>query len=203
MPSELMSETARINGAKSRGPKTPQGLATSSMNAFSHGLTAKTLVLQSEDPDQFTKMLNSYIDYIQPTNQIEVDLLADIVAARWRLRRIWRFETAMLDIEMDSQAPDFEKRFEKYDEDMRGGVAFSSLTDKSHGLSTALRYDIHLSRTCRSSLRGLYRLRGARLRNKPTEPAKSRLNGKEQALNGDQKQGNPTHEPNCIPDPAA
>src|SRR2546430_13663889 len=147
-------------------------------------------------------MLNSYLDYIRPANQIEVDLLADIVAARWRLRRIWRFETAMLDIEMDSQAPDFEKRFEKYDEDMRGGAAFSSLTDKSKGLSTALRYDIHLCRTYRRSLQELDRLRGVGLRNEPTKPSEiSQLNGKQRALNGDQQQGNPTHEHICIPDP--
>ena len=109
----------------------------------------------------------------------------------------------MLDIEMDSQAPDFEKRFEKYDEDMRGGAAFSALADKSKGLSTALSYDIHLSRTYRRSLQELYRLRAAGLQNKPTEPAKSQLNGKEVALNGDQKQENPTHEHICIPEPNA
>ena len=109
----------------------------------------------------------------------------------------------MLDIEMDAQSPDFEKRFEKYDEDMRGGAAFSALSDKSKGLSTALRFDIHLSRTYRRSLQELYRLRIARLKNKPTEPAKSQLNGKEQALNGDQKQGNPTHEHIGIPDSKA
>src|SRR5205823_12550485 len=40
----------------------------------------------------------------------------------------------------------------------------------------------------------LYRLRGAGLRNEPTEPAKSQLNGKKEALNGDQKRENPTHE---------
>src|SRR5438128_7991157 len=97
------------------------------MNGLSHGFTAKTLILQNENPDRFTEMLNAYLDYLQPTNQIEIDLIADMVAARWRLRRIWRYETAMLDIEMDSQAPDFEKRFEKYDEDMRGGAAFTAL----------------------------------------------------------------------------
>jgi hypothetical protein len=148
------------------------------MNAFSHGLTAKTLILQNENPDRFMDMLNAYLDYLQPTNQIEIDLISDMVAARWRLRRIWRFETAMLDIEMDSQAPDFEKRFEKYDEDMRGGAAFAALSDKSKGLAAALRYDIHLSRTYRRSLQELYRLRGAGLKNKPTEPAKSPLNAR-------------------------
>jgi len=197
------AESARINGAKSRGPKTPQGRAISSMNAFRHGLSAKTLILQNEDPVKFAEMLNDYFDYLEPTNPIEVDLVADIVAARWRLRRIWRFETAMIDIEMDTQAPDFEKRFEKYDEDMRGGAAFSALTDKSKGISTALRYDIHLSRTYRKSLQELDRLRGARLKNKPTEPPKSRLNGKKETLNGDQNQENPTHEHILVPEPAA
>jgi hypothetical protein len=109
----------------------------------------------------------------------------------------------MIDIEMDSQVPDFEKGFEKYDEDMRGGAAFSALADKSKGLSTALRYDIHVSRTYRRTLQEFYRLRGAGLRNKPKEPAKSQLNGKEQALNGGQKQENPTHECICIPEPKA
>src|SRR5258705_166343 len=104
------SESAKLNGAKSGGPKTPEGRAASSMNSLKHGLTAKTLVLQNESSDQFTEMLNSYFDYLDPQNQVEVDLVADIVAARWRLRRIWRYETALIDIEMDAQAPDFEKK---------------------------------------------------------------------------------------------
>jgi hypothetical protein len=57
------------------------------MNAFSHGFTAKTLILQNENPDRFSEMLNAYYDYLQPTNPIEIDLIADMVAARWRLRR--------------------------------------------------------------------------------------------------------------------
>ena len=153
------AESNRINAAKSTGPKTPEGLAISSMNAVRHGITAKTLVLRNEDPDQFVEILDAYCDYLVPANQIEVDLISDMVAARWRLRRVWRYETAILDIEMDSQAPDFEKRFEKYDEDMRGGAAFSAVVDKSKGLSMALRYDIHLSRTYRRSLEEIRRLR--------------------------------------------
>src|SRR5437868_1602346 len=101
------SESARLNGAKSRGPKTPEGRAASSMNSLKHGLTAKTLLLQNESSDQFTEILNAYFDDLDPKNQVETDLVADIVAARWRLRRIWRYQTAMLDIEMDVQAPEF------------------------------------------------------------------------------------------------
>src|SRR5712692_6877352 len=76
---------------------------------------------------------------------------------------------------------------------MRRDAAFSALADKSRGLSTALRYDFHLRRTHRRSLQELYRFQGAGLQNKPTKAAKSQLNGKDQALNGGQKQENPTN----------
>jgi hypothetical protein len=54
MPSKLKSDTARVNGAKSRGPKTAAGLEKSSHNALSHGLTARhTLVLECENLEEF------------------------------------------------------------------------------------------------------------------------------------------------------
>ena len=105
------AESSRINGAKSRGAVTPEGRANSSMNAVRHGMTAKTLILCNENQDQFLEIMNAYFDYFQPSNQIEVDLISEMVAARWRLRRVWRYETAILDLEMDAQAPDFEKAF--------------------------------------------------------------------------------------------
>src|SRR5438128_9637966 len=52
MPSKLKSETARINGAKSRGPKSPETRQKSSRNALDHGLTAaSTIVLACEIPE--------------------------------------------------------------------------------------------------------------------------------------------------------
>ncbi len=203
------SESARLNGAKSHGAVTPQGRRNSSMNAASHGLTAKTLILQNENQAHFLEILNAYFEYLQPSNQIEVDLISDMVAARWRLRRVWRYETAMLDMEMDAQTPDFEKRFETYDEDMRGCQAFATLVDKSNGLSTTLRFDIHLSRTYRRALDEFRLMRkfpvehalacssdllplesqtttpiGENCENDPTEPTKSSLNGENQHLTG-------------------
>jgi hypothetical protein len=176
------SESSRLNGAKSRGPITPEGRARCSINAVSHGITAKTLILQNESQDQFLEMLNAYYVYLQPSCQVEIDLISDMVAARWRLRRVWRFETAMLDIEMDAQSEDFGKRFLTADEDMRGSLAFSSLVDNSKGISTILRYDIHLTRTFRKALDSLHNIR--RLRAEPTEPPKSSLNGENQPLIG-------------------
>jgi hypothetical protein len=195
------SESSRLNGAKSRGPVTPEGRAKSSLNAASHGLTAKTLILRNENEAHFLEIMNAYFDYLQPSNQIEVDLISEMVAARWRLRRVWRYETALLDIEMDAQASDFEKRFQTYDEDMRGGLAFATLVDKSRGLANTIRFDIHLSRTYRKSLDEFRLMRkfspvehalacssdllphiGENCENEPTEPPKTALNGENQLL---------------------
>jgi hypothetical protein len=158
------------------------------MNAATHGITAKTLILCNEDRDHFRQIFNAYCEYLQPTNQIEVDLISEMVAARWRLRRVWRYETAILDLEMDSQSPGFEKRFETPDEDVRGAMAFATLVDKSSGLATTLRFDIHLSRTYRRALDQFRMMRkfplGSKLQNEPTEPPKSPLNGANPGLIG-------------------
>ena len=152
MPKLTQPESNRINGRKSRGPKTPEGRAKSALNAVKHGLTAKTLILQNEKPAHLRKMLNSYTEYLRPSNPIEIDMVTEMVAARWRIRRIWRYETAMLDIEMDAQAAGFEQRFLKYDEDMRGAQAWEALAGGNKGMATAFRYEVHLSRVYRRIL---------------------------------------------------
>jgi hypothetical protein len=45
MPSQLKSDTARANGAKSRGPKSAATREKSSRNSLSHGLTSRHMLL--------------------------------------------------------------------------------------------------------------------------------------------------------------
>ncbi|HEY9247518.1 MAG TPA: hypothetical protein VIO38_00215, partial [Rariglobus sp.] len=53
-------KASRANGAKSRGPKTPEGKLRSQTHAIRHGLLAKCVVLEGEDPDVFKLLMAEY-----------------------------------------------------------------------------------------------------------------------------------------------
>src|SRR5881227_393858 len=101
MTSALKSETARINGAKSRGPISIAGREKSSANALQHGLASSThILIAGEDSAAFEKMLEEYVAAYAPANTPERDLVAEIVGARWRLRRLETIEAGLFDDEM-------------------------------------------------------------------------------------------------------
>src|SRR5258708_5510210 len=105
MVSTLKSETARANGAKSRGPTTPEGKEKSSRNSIKHGLTAGNgnILLDCEDKDEFDGVLNKLLGIHQPGNPAEKDVVEEMFAARWRIRRMWTVETNLLNVEIVAQ----------------------------------------------------------------------------------------------------
>jgi len=75
--SHRQREAARRNGARSRGPKTPEGKARSAMNGFKHGRYAKlACVLRGENKGAFHDLLQSLIRRLQPVDEAELDRLA-------------------------------------------------------------------------------------------------------------------------------
>jgi hypothetical protein len=101
MSTQRKIDSARANGAKSHGPITEQGRKTSSMNALKHGLTARTVVLSNEDGDEYTGLLNSYIEELQPTSTIEMDLVTEMVNAKWQQRRLSNIESQLFEEYME------------------------------------------------------------------------------------------------------
>jgi len=74
MPTERQSESARINGAKSRGPKSAEGKKKSSRNSLQHGCTAShTIILACEDPKDFERMVEKYDTMYKPVTLEEQD----------------------------------------------------------------------------------------------------------------------------------
>ncbi|MBI3681489.1 MAG: hypothetical protein HY235_13980 [Acidobacteria bacterium] len=165
--------TARRNGAKSRGPKTPQGNNRSSQNALKHGLSARTTVLNSESGEEFEKVRKSYVDYFRPANPVETDLVTEMAAARWRLRRAWSHETAILDYAIEKNEPGIQKEFLHCDPLARQGLAFLKLCDSSHSLNTIDRFESRYRRMFDRALRNLLQLR-LQLKNCKTNPSPPR-----------------------------
>jgi len=153
------AESARINGAKSRGPVTPEGKKRSSLNAVRHGLLAKSICLTNEDPEKFKELLQDYLTRLQPTDNVELRLVEQLASAAFRLERFAGTETALFDLEMDTQAPQIEKQFKKIDHASTFALAFKSLADNSKSLQLYLRYETTISRQYDRALKQLLTLR--------------------------------------------
>lgn len=133
--------SSRANGAKSRGPKTPEGKRITAMNGLRHGLAAKTVVLATESQAGFDELHQACIEQFQPRTKFESYLVLEMAAAKWRQSRIWSVETAALELEMDRQHPQIEKEFVQIDDATRTTLAFLGTEEKSRSISLCLRYE--------------------------------------------------------------
>jgi hypothetical protein len=95
--SAARAAASRRNGAKSRGPKTAAGRARVARNAIRHGLCARRLVLLvDEDAAAFGAFEAALHEELAPEGALQADLVARIVVAAWRARRVDRMEAALL-----------------------------------------------------------------------------------------------------------
>lgn len=91
-------EQSRINGRKSKGPKSNQGKAIAARNATKHGLLAeKPPLLASEDLTTFQGLLQALIDEWQPQGATEQILVQQLAMAFQRQYRLWSLEAALGD----------------------------------------------------------------------------------------------------------
>lgn len=78
------------------GPRTVKGKRISSKNALRHGFFSREIVvhseLWSEDRKEFKRLFRSYWNQFKPKGPAEFHLLEIVVAALWRLRRLFRAE---------------------------------------------------------------------------------------------------------------
>ena len=96
--SNARAEASRQNGAKSRGPKTPEGRARSAQNALKHGMRAqKHLVLPDEDAAEFAGLEAALIEELAPVGALQTVLARRVAVAAWRLARADRLEAELFE----------------------------------------------------------------------------------------------------------
>ncbi len=161
MSSQRKINSARANGAKSHGPKTEAGRKASSQNAVTHGLYAKGVVLSNESREQYQEMLDAYQKQFHPEGPAEADLLEEMVAAKWRQRRLWAIETDLLEDEIQQQTAKLDEDGTGYDPITPLSFAYAELSSKS--LSFLSRNESRLERVYHRALKTL--LERQRLRN--------------------------------------
>jgi hypothetical protein len=116
MPSlthEERAAIARANGAKSRGPVTEIGKQRSSRNAIKHGEFAEALKLMvpphsaclaNEDRQAYYRLHDAYVARFQPSGEVEMEMVRDMVDRQWKINRNKQLETAIFNRELIRQS---------------------------------------------------------------------------------------------------
>jgi hypothetical protein len=100
--SPARAEASRKNGAKSKGPKTPEGKARASRNALKHGLCAgHHVVIEGESPEAFAAFETALVADLAPAGALQTLLAGRIARAAWRLERAERIEAELFERQMD------------------------------------------------------------------------------------------------------
>jgi hypothetical protein len=92
-PVSARALASRMNGARSRGPRTVAGRVRSARNALKHGLCAhRFLVLPEEDAKAFKALETALLAELAPVGTLEGVFAQRVVSAAWRLMRADRME---------------------------------------------------------------------------------------------------------------
>jgi len=171
MSSRQQRIQARRNGAKAAGSKSPAGIQKSATNSLKHGLTSKAIVLSNESQAIFEDLHAAYVLEFLPQSTVEMDLVDQMVAAQWRLRRIWRMQTCALDLKMDMQEAELAKKYQQIDQPTRATVALAALANEERTLDLLLRYESAHTRAHQRAINSLFKMRNEKLRNDPPPTA--------------------------------
>jgi DNA replication protein DnaC len=112
--SARQAATSAINGAKSHGPKTSEGKATSSLNSIRFGFTAAHLLLPGEDPAAYEAFLDSWFSALAPTTMPEAASVAQLADTSWKLERLSRVENGRIRARLEEEL-ETTNEFKTYD----------------------------------------------------------------------------------------
>ncbi len=85
----------QANAQLSTGPLTEAGKAISSKNALKHGLTGKTVLLPTDDPAEYNRLLAVYTQRLAPATDEESSLVQSLLDSTWRLTRLKTLEAGI------------------------------------------------------------------------------------------------------------
>ena len=125
------ADANRANSQHSTGPRTREGKLRSSLNALTHGLTGRTVLLPSEDPAAFERHKQEFFDEYQPEGATEKQLVQELIDTSWRINRVPALEAEVLARAANPPTPEAAIAFDIVD----AHLAIDKLGLYSHRLS--------------------------------------------------------------------
>jgi hypothetical protein len=160
MPTPAQYTANRLNAEKSHGPTSPQGKARSKMNALRHGLTARVVVLPSEDMDAYHTFSKEIVDSLDPQTPVERQFAQTVADNQWRINRIRSIEDGMLGMgHFDCPTSEIHSAM----------TAARAFRDDSKSFVNLSIYEQRLHRSMKESLRQLRELQAERRERGKTE----------------------------------
>ncbi len=180
MRTEKQIEASQANGtgAKSQGPTTPEGKATSSRNATTHGLTSRhPLLLNVEQQAALQNHHDAYVTWLKPAGPVETDIVEEMVTIQWRRQRGEAMGATLVQLTMDRMAADVEKQFDNCPHATRIAQAWSTRKKKERpwAISSATRSGSRASSCASTRPCGNSRLTAWRPVGRPIPPSPSLL----------------------------
>jgi len=164
----------RRNALKARGPLSPAGKDVVSRNALTHGLSAKKhLRTACDDPDELDRFCQRLWLDLDPVGQVEIILAERILAAAWRLRRLVRIESELLDrgLQKSKELLSLQKKWKPQTPapSLGDSVAYNLNSVNTYG--KLMRHEAALERSLHRNLNQFQKFRAQRLggpQNTPT-----------------------------------
>src|SRR5262245_48238632 len=156
MSTPAQIRASQINGAKSVGPVTPEGRAKSSANNCKHRLSSARVVIAGESQEEWESLLGGFRAQFQPQGEIESELVFEMAASLWRLRRAATLETLLLNAEIQKLQNEPETALGS---DASLAMAFTNLVTKGGPLSKLHAHESRLRRRYEKAVAELEALR--------------------------------------------
>jgi hypothetical protein len=135
--------------------RTPEGKARSSMNALRHGLTARVVVLPSEDMAAYNQFSKEIVDSLDAQTPVERQFAQTVADNQWRINRIRSIEDGMLGMGHFEATGDIDCPSPEIHSAMTAARAFR---DDSKSFVNLCIYEQRLHRSIKESLRQLKEL---------------------------------------------
>jgi len=93
--SQAQINANRANAQLSTGPKTEAGRAISSQNALRTALTGRTVLLPTDNLDEYKSLQTQFLTTYKPATEDERALVQELLDTTWRIKRILNLEFAI------------------------------------------------------------------------------------------------------------